>query len=81
MASLQNITIDDEYGDPSNGLKPYYAPSDGWNAGASCSACLARPDPSHAYNGSWHDAYTTDSAKSHTVFLTFHGKASWLHDL
>lgn len=57
-AVLFNVTIDDEAGDEMTGDKPTYTPSGSsgnWEQGATCSKCVAKPDPSEAFGGTWHD--------------------------
>lgn len=51
-----NFTIDDQAGDELTGVQPTYTPSGDWAQGATCTGCLAKPDPSKAFGGTWHDA-------------------------
>lgn len=69
-AGARNITIDDTNGDEVTGALPHY--SSGWSPGASCSSCWAKPDPSKAVDGTWHDtsAYTTGGPTSATLSFT-----------
>ncbi|KAF8061019.1 hypothetical protein FPV67DRAFT_1512485 [Lyophyllum atratum] len=54
QAALQNITIDDTFGDPLSGQKIVYQPAGAWNT-IDCVPCTARPDTALAFNGTWHD--------------------------
>ncbi|KAI5117400.1 hypothetical protein M0805_004622 [Coniferiporia weirii] len=57
LADLVNVTIDDQFGDPTNGQHIFYDPSEAWQAGQTCTSCTARPSPaSDAYLGTWTDA-------------------------
>lgn len=75
--------IDDTYGDSVTGAKPSYS-SDGedcWNQGPGCAACVLQPDPSMAYNGTWHEttsnmcnnAVSDQSSAGHSVSFNFTG--------
>ena len=56
-AALSNVTIDDQIGDPTNGLQINYNPPDAWKGGQICSACSAKVTPaSDAWMGTWMDA-------------------------
>ncbi|KAH7097532.1 hypothetical protein BKA62DRAFT_833232 [Auriculariales sp. MPI-PUGE-AT-0066] len=60
-AALQNITIDDTYGDEKTGAKPSYTGGGEWHARSSqteCSDCSINPDPKQMLNQTWHDATT-----------------------
>ncbi|KAL5528883.1 hypothetical protein ACEPAG_4857 [Sanghuangporus baumii] len=51
-----NVTIDDQFGDPTTGQIVQYNPSGAWQPGQSCEACTAKPQPiNNAYNGTWTD--------------------------
>ncbi|KAI0651454.1 hypothetical protein C8Q79DRAFT_899452 [Trametes meyenii] len=66
-ATLVNVTIDDTFGDESNGNKISYQPESAWNVGQDCPACTAKPDVSQVFNGSWHD--TTFNGSSNTPLI------------
>ncbi|KLO13088.1 hypothetical protein SCHPADRAFT_940660 [Schizopora paradoxa] len=58
----QNISVDDSLPDPLSGFQIIYGLANktitsgtGWNT-QDCVGCLAKPDPSQAFNGTWHDA-------------------------
>lgn len=69
-AALQNVTVDDAVvtGAVSLPILEYLPSPSNWNQGNICSVCLVKPDPSLAYNGTWHDS--TFSPNS-TVFEAF----------
>lgn len=73
-SGLQNITIDDEFGDITNGLKPTYAPEGQWTQGSTCTGCWAKLDPSFTYDGTWHDSTIHPGNISHTVTILFNGE-------
>ncbi|EJD06216.1 uncharacterized protein FOMMEDRAFT_18373 [Fomitiporia mediterranea MF3/22] len=55
--ALVNVTIDDQFGDPTTGQVIQYNPPEAWNPGQTCSGCTAKPAPaSNAHNGTWTDA-------------------------
>ncbi|KAF8552923.1 hypothetical protein OG21DRAFT_1510912 [Imleria badia] len=57
LAALQNVTVDNAV--LTGAMVPQYLPSDSvWNIGNNCTACFVKPDPSLAYNGTWHDTTT-----------------------
>jgi hypothetical protein len=74
FALISNVTVDDEYGDEVTGAKPSYSPSADWSEGTNCTGCLALPDPSFAYDHTWHDT-TQDVADPAVRFVnyTFNG--------
>ncbi|KAH8114188.1 hypothetical protein DFH11DRAFT_254255 [Phellopilus nigrolimitatus] len=56
-AILVNVTIDDQFGDPTNGEQITYNPPSAWQTGQNCQLCTAKPSPaSDAYMATWHDA-------------------------
>ena len=56
FATLSNITIDDQNGDPTNGLKINYNPPSAWHAGQTCTVCTAKVIPAtDAWMGTWTD--------------------------
>ncbi|KLO13078.1 hypothetical protein SCHPADRAFT_381645 [Schizopora paradoxa] len=63
-STLVNVSIDDSSSDPLTGARISYgsvgnATSDlGWNVGQECTICLAQPDPSQAFDRTWHDTST-----------------------
>ncbi|KAI0336251.1 hypothetical protein GY45DRAFT_1333291 [Cubamyces sp. BRFM 1775] len=79
-AALVNVTIDDTYGDQTNGAQVTYAPPDAWNVGQSCAACTAHPDPTLAHNGSWHDGTVgAGSTQLLTATARFEGVAVYVY--
>ena len=78
-AETVNVTIDDEHGDTSGGGGTVqYSPQDPgeWDAVSSdCDGCSVNPDPSLAFDGTWHDA-TYDSARpiDKQINISFHGE-------
>ena len=56
FAALSNVTIDDQNGDPTNGLKINYNPPSAWHAGQTCTVCTAKVIPAtDAWMGTWTD--------------------------
>ena len=56
FAALFNVTIDDQNGDPTNGLKINYNPPSAWHAGQTCTVCTAKVIPAtDAWMGTWTD--------------------------
>ena len=77
LTLLQNVTIDDEYGDFQTGVKPTYLEVGGcgWKQGSKCTDCFAQPDASQAFNGTWHDAtYHEEDGNYCGINLEFTGK-------
>lgn len=63
--AFTNISIDDSSLDPLTGARITYGylnqvttNGTGWHVGQNCSTCLARPDPSQVFGGTWHDTST-----------------------
>jgi hypothetical protein len=74
LAVLVNHTIDDEHGDSLTGVQPIYSPPDKWVQGATCTSCNAAPNPSLAFDHTWHDStYFNNSGQERSVTLTFTG--------
>ena len=73
LAALQNVTVDDSL--MTGPVVPIYLPSSSdWNQGNTCSGCYVQPDPTKAYNGTWHDTTSSlDSANSPAFQFTFLG--------
>lgn len=55
LAILKNVTVDDTKGDELSGTMPTYLPTGDWSTGG-CKGCLAKPNASLAFDGTWHDA-------------------------
>ncbi|KAH8116545.1 hypothetical protein DFH11DRAFT_1506467 [Phellopilus nigrolimitatus] len=75
---LVNVTIDDENGDSVTGAKPTYSGVglDGWAQGAGCHGCMAKLDPSQAFDGTWHDStWHPGDADEKTIEMSFSGTA------
>ncbi|KAI0756227.1 hypothetical protein C8Q80DRAFT_15905 [Daedaleopsis nitida] len=77
-----NVTIDDRDGDSRTGQYPEYDPPGGWAQGANCGGCQARPDPSKALHGTWHD--TTQHPQDptpRTITISFSGTAVYVYNI
>ena len=74
LAALQNVTVDDSVS--TGAVVPQYLPNSSiWNQGNNCSICLVKPDPSLAYNGTWHDAtFSSSNGYTQTVEFSFTGR-------
>ena len=74
LAALQNVTVDDSVS--TGAVVPQYLPYGSfWNQGNNCSGCLVQPDPSLAYNGTWHDAtFSSSNGYTQAVEFSFTGK-------
>ncbi|EJD35802.1 hypothetical protein AURDEDRAFT_175141 [Auricularia subglabra TFB-10046 SS5] len=74
-ARIFNVSIDDTLGDERTGQKPFY--SSGWYprsvAGPECLNCIARPDPTLVFGGTWHDRSVGVTYGPATVSLSFNG--------
>lgn len=70
-----NITVDDQYGGSMIGEAPVYSPLGVWNQGPQCTGCFIQPDPSQAFNGTWHDSTIDPSdVVPYNISYTFKGK-------
>ncbi|KAF9068527.1 hypothetical protein BDP27DRAFT_1527923 [Rhodocollybia butyracea] len=75
ITTFVNITVDDQFGDPSTHSQISYMPPDAWSIAPNCSHC---PDnlslfPAKAYNRTWHDgAVRPGTVRS--ASLQFYGK-------
>ncbi|KAJ3729645.1 hypothetical protein C8R42DRAFT_715919 [Lentinula raphanica] len=67
--------IDDQYGDLVGNVPTYY-PEQKWSQGAGCNGCAFHPDPTQAFDYTWHDSthWTTDpDGETVSVSLEFTG--------
>ena len=73
LAALQNVTVDDAV--LIGAVVPQYLPSDSvWNIGNNCTSCFVKPNPSLAYNGTWHDTtYSSSNSYTQAIEFTFTG--------
>ncbi|KAJ3821538.1 hypothetical protein F5880DRAFT_1508488 [Lentinula raphanica] len=64
--------IDDQYGDLVGNVTPTYSPEQVWSQGAGCTGCALHPDPTQAFDYTWHDGthWTTDP-DGETVSILF----------
>lgn len=77
--NLQNVTCDDDLGcDLPGGVEgatTLYIPDGGWAQGAVCTGCKIHPDPSQAFDGSWHDTTLNKGIiEQRLINITFQGK-------
>ncbi|KAJ6606198.1 hypothetical protein DFH09DRAFT_896246, partial [Mycena vulgaris] len=73
-----NRTIDDQSGDSVSGLRPTYRPAPFWSLNSSCDGCLFHPDPSLAFNHTWHDSSQLPGHDPVSVTLEFAGTAVYV---
>ncbi|KAJ7778747.1 hypothetical protein DFH07DRAFT_539291 [Mycena maculata] len=73
-----NRTIDDEFGDSVSGALPTYRPDSYWNVGTSCTICEVHPDPTLAFNHTWHDTSQLPGHAPVSVTLDFVGTAIYV---
>ncbi|KAJ7749562.1 hypothetical protein DFH07DRAFT_555138 [Mycena maculata] len=73
-----NRTIDDEFGDSVSGALPTYRPDYYWNVGTSCTICEVHPDPTLAFNHTWHDTSQLPGHAPVSVTLDFVGTAIYV---
>jgi hypothetical protein len=79
-AVLTNRTIDDQNGDSVTGSLPLYSPSDLWNEGVGCVPCAIHPEPSDAFDGTWHDTQIVPNVTTpRTVTMSFNGTAVYVY--
>ncbi|KAH0839358.1 hypothetical protein J3R83DRAFT_42, partial [Lanmaoa asiatica] len=78
LAALQNVTVDDAV--LTGPVIPQYLPSMYyWDIGNACNGCLISPDPSMAYNGTWHDSYYSPAAGvAQKISFNFTGTALYI---
>lgn len=83
FATLQNVTIDDTYGDPVTGAKFTYSPVNHWSAQPGCSGCEATANATDAYNHTWHDTsfFPTKSPAPLNASVKFTGNITPSNDL
>ena len=73
LAALQNITVDDAA--VTGAVVPNYLPNATyWNIGNTCKLCNVHPDPSLAYNGTWHDSTYNVNISLQAIDFTFTGR-------
>lgn len=73
LGASVNITVDDQKGDSKTGDAPSYAPSNIWNLGPQCTGCFVQPDPSKAFDNTWHDSTNAPGDTPYTITYTFAG--------
>ena len=74
FAALQNMTVDDAA--VTGAVVPKYLPYPTyWNIGNTCNTCAVHPDPSLAYNGTWHDSTYNVNNSLQAIHFTFTGTA------
>ena len=83
VATIKNVTVDDDGLDPISGSGIIYGPEENFSQGQICNGCLAKPTRKSAHNGTWHDttfdpAYPTRSTPRNITF-EFNGQWSWTH--
>lgn len=61
-AALVNVTVDDQGTDPRTGSAIVYTPEGTLSVGQQCAGCSTQPDLSQAYQGTWHDATSIETA-------------------
>lgn len=72
-AALVNVTIDDTDGDSVTHQLPVYQPASPWG-GPSCEGCDIVPDPSLAFDGTWHAATYHPELLNVNITFSFTGK-------
>ncbi|KAJ7468724.1 hypothetical protein FB451DRAFT_1039118 [Mycena latifolia] len=77
LCAVSNRTIDDTNGDEITGFLPIYEPRDSWNTDGACPKCAVHPDPSLAFDHTWHDG-TTNQNPPYSVEIHFTGTAVYL---
>ncbi|PIL26786.1 hypothetical protein GSI_11122 [Ganoderma sinense ZZ0214-1] len=88
LSRLVNVTVDDQFGDPTTGLFPDYSPNDGtWHIGSrseDCPSCFINPSVlnlTQVYNQTWHDATSSPSAPPPTITVRFNGSAVYVFNI
>ncbi|KAL5512910.1 hypothetical protein ACEPAH_3308 [Sanghuangporus vaninii] len=74
-----NVKVDDEHGDEITGALPAYSPPTAWNSGEACSDCAVKPDPSQAYEGTWHISTRKLGNTSFTIEINVTGTAVYAY--
>jgi len=80
-STQSNITIDDNSPDPLTGEHIAYGPNSPnvtWNIGQDCAKCVAKPDPSQAFNGTWHDGSFFPGGPILSASVSFTGTAVYV---
>ncbi|PSS37176.1 hypothetical protein PHLCEN_2v1049 [Hermanssonia centrifuga] len=79
-AALVNVTVDDAHPDPLTGISITYAPLNAWTLDSDCSTCVATPDGSQAYMGTWHDTtYLPEVGTVLSATFQFNGSALYVY--
>lgn len=75
QAGLVNVTIDDTSGDENTGALPVYIPLEDWTAEPGCTQCVVKPDPTQAFNHTWHDtSHFPTNPDQLSIQINFTGK-------
>ncbi len=73
LCALQNISIDDQNGDPVTGQEIQY--SKNWSFGPTCTKCEAKVNPpNEPFDQSWHDSTFLTNGPLLTASVTFTGR-------
>ncbi|KAH0832372.1 hypothetical protein J3R83DRAFT_13401, partial [Lanmaoa asiatica] len=78
LSAFQNVTVDDAVS--TGPVIPQYLPStSNWNIGNNCSGCSVKPDPSLAFDGTWHDcSYSPTAGVEQAINFNFTGTALYI---
>jgi hypothetical protein len=73
LGKPQNITIDDQGGDPTTGQVPVYKPANVWQ-NQNCAGCAIKPDANQLYNNTEMSATHGSGESPYTIDFNFNGK-------
>ena len=81
-----NFTIDDEFGDETNGLMPIYSPVEDWDQGLTCISCDVNPfevplDMSQIFQSTWHEATHRGRGDGTNITVSFTGNAVYVYHI
>ncbi|KAF9457474.1 hypothetical protein BDZ94DRAFT_1273082 [Collybia nuda] len=85
LATLVNVTVDDELGDDVTGGLITYLPKDAWNSGPTCKRCMTNLDLNQVRNGTWHEGAFGRKRESEDVNIpliasfSFYGTAVYVY--
>ena len=75
LTASSDVFVDDNGVDPVTGSSITYTPPGAWSEGQNCTTCLAKPDPSVAFDGTWHDCtFLTDTGSPVNITFQFSGE-------
>ncbi|KAK0446488.1 uncharacterized protein EV420DRAFT_1276697 [Desarmillaria tabescens] len=79
LATLVNVTVDDQNEDPITRNTVSYTPADAWTVNSTCDNCSAQIDASKTYDNTWHVGKFNGSPSVLQASYSFSGTAVYVY--